>query len=172
MKNKKLIRTDVVSNSMFPIIRAGDIIFAAPCKNPRMGDIVIFKLNKKVISGDRKVGYLVHRVIGTKMIKNKKCFVEKGDHCTPAWGFQDTPIGKVIKVQHNGHIVNLNERRWKLYNKRMTLLSLLEYKVYTLTDPLFRMLPQNMNKRYRRFFSRSLNQIKVFSRKLIIKNCV
>ena len=59
--------------SMFPTLRTGQAVYYSECpaKALHRGDIILFKINKKIIC---------HRLIGKWQFKNKIILFEKGDN--------------------------------------------------------------------------------------------
>lgn len=93
-------------NSMKPVINPGDKVFIekAKIKNIKVGEIVVFYQNKKLVA---------HRVT---RIKNKH-IITKGDNSF----FFDRPLkqnevlGKVVKIEGKYGILNLSSRIAKIF---------------------------------------------------------
>lgn len=83
--------------SMSPFIRSGDIITLAPLHHrPQFGAIVAH-INPAT---DRLA---VHRIIARK---NSNCLFRGDNSCySDGWAAQDKIIGRVIRVEHQGHNV-------------------------------------------------------------------
>ncbi len=100
----------VISSSMEPMFRIGDMIFVETVKDGKIfiGDIIVFK--RKMSEGE----FVTHRVIGKRRINGELCFLEKGDRIDIAnWIHEDAILGKVNTVKRNGKIiVRLNNDKW------------------------------------------------------------
>ena len=89
--------------SMHPLIREGTTLTFIPAAADRciaVGDIALFERGSLVIA---------HRIVGQFYRDGSLCFREKGDNTfSPGFFLADCLIGRVIKIEHNGHILDLN----------------------------------------------------------------
>ncbi len=118
----------VVSNSMAPLIKAGDSVIADITQpdSIRRGDIVVIR---------REVDFLTHRAI--KSIEGG--WLTKGDNTI----LFDLPsntnnvIGRVVAVNQGNQSISFQTRKWSIINPILAKLSELEGKAFAI-HPLLR----------------------------------
>jgi hypothetical protein len=91
--------------SMHPLIKEGSTLTFIPASADRaitVGDIALFERAETLVA---------HRIVGRFYQDGSLCFREKGDNIfLPGFFPADCLIGRVIKIEHNGHILDLNAR--------------------------------------------------------------
>lgn len=90
--SKPVLISTVISNSMFPLLKRGDIVFLKQAKEPELlkkGDIVVFKTESGSYSSK---GWVMHRIVGGNC---KEGFITKGD----ANDMDDIEIGGTVPVK-------------------------------------------------------------------------
>lgn len=114
--------------SMTPFIRDGDTLTIAPLGGcpPRLGEVVAFSH-----LADKGESLVVHRVVG----RQPKGFVIQGDGngCTPEIIPSGSILGRVVKVERNGHCIRLGlglERRLIAWLSRTNLFWKLAWPVW------------------------------------------
>lgn len=105
----------VTSESMLPILQAGDTIVVEPSHNKplRQGDIVVCMQN--VQSGGEYEDWVVHRLVG----KSDQGWLTKGDHLR-AFDIpvpRDAILGRVIQIVHQGERIDLQSFPWREVNR-------------------------------------------------------
>lgn len=118
----------VVSNSMAPLIRAGDSVIADITQpdSIRRGDIVVIR---------REEDFLTHRAI----IPNKGNWFTKGDNAI----LFDPPsntnnvIGRVVAINKGNQSITFQTRKWTFINPILAKLGELEAEAFAL-HPLLR----------------------------------
>jgi signal peptidase I len=118
-----VIQLTVVSNSMKPLIAAGDQIIAEITYPDRIkrGDVIVIR---------RNTDFLTHRAI----YKNRGSWITKGDNNT----LPDTPIptdkriGRVIAIASETQAIDLQARKWTYLNPILGWLCTLEVKAFGL----------------------------------------
>lgn len=101
----------IVSGSMEPMIRAGDVVRVtrAELSGVRIGDILAFKEGRNV---------LVHRVIGKSFSKRQLVFRHRGDAGAGSGRIAARHvIGKVISIEKEGREIRLDSRRHVIGNR-------------------------------------------------------
>jgi hypothetical protein len=90
---------------MYPLIKEGSTLTFIPAAADRaitVGDIALF---------ERVDTLVAHRIVGRFYQDGSLCFREKGDNTFLPGSFPaDSLIGRVIKIEHNGYILDLNTR--------------------------------------------------------------
>jgi hypothetical protein len=91
--------------SMHPLIKEGSTLTFIPAAADRsiiVGDIALFERAETLVA---------HRIVGRFYQDGSLCFREKGDNTfLPGFFTADCLIGRVIRIEHNGHILDLNAR--------------------------------------------------------------
>lgn len=112
----------VASDSMAPLLRAGDRILVEPCTAEwvRWSDVIVFR---------SAAGPMVHRVLGVRRGSTPQ-LIEKGD-ANPFGGSiaPDAVIGRVCRRDREGRSVDLRRGRGRLIQMAMAALSLAELSV-------------------------------------------
>lgn len=106
---KQKLWLPVLSGSMLPLLRIGDKVLVQSAKpdNIKIGDIVVFKDNDKLV---------VHRVI-QKYESDKLSFLQKGDNTRISEIISGEEIvGKVTAIRRNKRTICLNKGIWKMWN--------------------------------------------------------
>jgi signal peptidase I len=96
------IKSKVISASMEPAIKVGDIctIMLVNPKEIMIGSVIAFKRNGAIT---------IHRIVDIREEKNKRVFYEKGDNAKLiSQVMQDEILGKVISVEKEGKLINLD----------------------------------------------------------------
>lgn len=122
------IRVNASGNSMYPMIREGDLLVIQPIKDAhvRLGEVILFKKSN--------VRLLAHRVIKKTNRGGSSCYFTQGDHtfvkdgCIP---FADI-LGYVKSIERGGRKINSSNLIYKMLGKFMVL--------YLRTDPKKRRL--------------------------------
>jgi signal peptidase I len=101
------IRLEVISRSMFPMLKPGDIVVVerAPSESLRIGDLVVSR---------RRGEFITHRLVA----RGAESWITKGDaqrHLDPP-ASRDAIFGKVVAIEHKGAQINLQTSYWKLAN--------------------------------------------------------
>ncbi|MEI8173690.1 MAG: signal peptidase I [Deltaproteobacteria bacterium] len=122
------IRFRVKGFSMRPFIRDGDFIIVAPVENSSisLGDVVFF------FSDDDQV--IVHRVIRKYKSNGGISMMVKGD---ATFGLPDKVdsrniLGKVVVIERNGHIKNLNTKFYRTLNLLFAVISPFSHMTYSI----------------------------------------
>ncbi len=119
----------VCSSSMSPFVKADDEVIVKRYKlsDLRNGDIIVFSKYQDLY---------VHRLVSSKVIKDKVSLLTKGDSSR----IFDEPLnqedflGKVIQIHRKTQSINLENWFWKTVNRCISFLSYSEaavYKIYT-----------------------------------------
>jgi signal peptidase I len=129
-------------SSMVPLIKPGSKVFVDSSikRDYRPGDIICFLKNSSTL--------FAHRLIKWEFHNEKKFAVEKGDN---VYGFSLIPyeqiIGKVIKIENNKFIIDLNSSKWRSINAilakiayiQVLLLKAIPYSYHR--DPIIKRIP-------------------------------
>ncbi len=108
----------VTSDSMAPLLRAGDRILVEPCAGRmRWGDVVVFRT---------PAGAMVHRVVAMRRGRSPR-IIEKGD-ANPFAGAVDLDavVGRVCRRDRGGDAVDFMRGRGRLIQLILAALSLAE----------------------------------------------
>lgn len=108
----------VTSDSMAPMLRAGDRILIEPCAGRiRWGDVIVFR---------SAAGSIVHRVIGVRRGR-APLLIEKGD-ANPFAGTVSPAavVGRVCRRDREGRSVDMVHGSGRLIQVALTLLSMVE----------------------------------------------
>ncbi len=109
----------VTSDSMAPLLRAGDRILVEPCAGRvRWGDVIVFR---------SAAGPMVHRALGIRHGGASPQIIEKGD-ANPFAGTVEVAavVGRVCRRDRDGSPVDLLHGRGRLVQVALTTLSLVE----------------------------------------------
>lgn len=124
----------MVSNSMYPLIREGDHLVIEP--QPRqfyLGDVVIYRRHQQLIA---------HRLIAIRQSEQAKWFILKGDN---AIGI-DPPLsrkqlmGRVVRVERALGKADYTTRRWRILNRLAVGFSRLAGNYYRFARTLKRVM--------------------------------
>jgi hypothetical protein len=89
--------------SMYPLVREGATITFIPAAADRaiiIGDIALFERAETLVA---------HRIVGCFYLDGFRWFREKGDNTFLPGSFPaDSLIGRVIIIEHSGHVLDLN----------------------------------------------------------------
>jgi len=122
--------------SMYPLIVEGSTLTFIPCSCGRsvaLGDIVLF---------ERAGALVAHRIVGRYCLDGCEWFREKGDNAFATGCFSSSAlIGRIIKVEHNGHAHDLTSVRhrfagrllgiyWGTFFASLRFLSILKRAVF------------------------------------------
>jgi hypothetical protein len=92
--------------SMHPLIREGSTLTFLPAAADRsicIGDIALFERMETLVA---------HRIVGRFYLDGTLWFREKGDNTCVSGSFPaDSLIGRVIKIEHSGHVHDLTALR-------------------------------------------------------------
>ena len=119
----KQIRVNASGNSMYPMIREGDLLLIQPIMEVcvRLGEVILLKKSN--------VRLLAHRVIKKIRRRGSICYVTQGDHtsindgCIPLADI----LGVVKSIERDGRIINSSNLIYKMLGKFMVF--------YLRTDP-------------------------------------
>lgn len=108
----------VTSDSMAPLLRAGDRILVEPCADRiRWGDVIVFR---------SPAGPTVHRVLGIRRDTVPPQIIEKGDANPFAGSIALTAVsGRVCRRDREGRSLDLNHGRGRVIQLILATLSLL-----------------------------------------------
>ena len=144
-QNGNVIRFKIISNSMNPMIKLGDVVKVSSVEPSRIctGDIIAFIDNGNII---------VHRVIGIFRHKQKLNFRHRGDAGSGSGIITlKSLIGRVIVIERKGREIHLDTRinviTSKLLGWRLKIKDSLDNKkyrpisngIYLLTKPIWRL---------------------------------
>lgn len=147
MKTKHVFESRIISDSMRPLIRKGDLTIAEPCKKPKIGDIVLFKLDKEMIIGNKKTRYITHRLVGMKKARNKNILLEKGDSALCCNMLPEKcAVGRITAIKNKERTIDLHKGVWKFYTKAMKITSIAEHNIFNSLMPLTSRMPKIINK--------------------------
>ena len=147
---------------MDPFILRDDTIIVKPCDYTgiNLGDIILFKLTKiskiNIEGKSKNVRYVVHRVIGRRIIEGKKYLIQKG--YAHMFGYPvkyEQVIGKVVVIERGDYSIELNKIKWKILNMIFTILAVSEYGLSEVSKYIFKFLP----KKSKYYFMRKFSQI-------------
>ena len=104
------LRLEVISRSMLPVLRPGDkiVVQKVGAESLEIGDLVIAL---------RQGEFITHRLVG---LGSKECYT-KGDNAH----YLDPPVksesilGKVIAIEREDNIIDLQSPGWKLTNRML-----------------------------------------------------
>lgn len=133
--------------SMLPLIKPKSKVYVLPLDNCKLkpGDIICFLQNS--------ITFFAHRLIYFKNLNGKKYALEKGDN---VYAFSLIPyeqiIAKVIKIEDDNCIINLNSCPWRIANFilgkiafiHILLLKLFPYSYHS--DPIIKKIPHYLAK--------------------------
>ena len=129
-------------NSMHPFIEPGSRVFmeSISVQEYRKGDIICFIKDLPTV--------FAHRLVKKTIANWIPCFLEKGDN---VYGFSAVPVnrilGRLIKIEQNNKIINLNSSYWKTVNYLLALIASLQVVLLKLLpysyqrDPLLKRIP-------------------------------
>ena len=125
MAKGKFPYLNVISNSMAPLVRAGDQIRLAPRSVEALvpGDVVVIRGSSELVT---------HRYWGIIDIKNSIQFITKGDrpqHFDPPNDI-DTLVGLVIARKRNGKLLELKNRYGRWLNRQLTRLAAVDNRLF------------------------------------------
>ena len=143
LNDKKCIRGRLKGKSMNPIISNNEIITIKPVSadDIMVGDIIAFKSNLIV----------THRLIRKYRNGDKRIIVTKGDSSRdfdiPTKG--ENILGRLISIEkHNGVVINLETRTWRIINYIIAIYSLSTGLLYQNLCSIKRTLLKNRNNRF------------------------
>jgi hypothetical protein len=125
MAKGKFPYLNVISNSMAPLIRAGDQIRLAPRSVDALlpGDVVVIRGISELVT---------HRYWGIVDIKNDLQLITKGDrpqHFDPPNDI-DTLVGLVIARKRNGKLLELKNSYGQWLNRQLTRLAAVDNRLF------------------------------------------
>jgi signal peptidase I len=100
----------VVSMSMYPVIEINDRVLVKKTAIDKVisGDIVLFKVDRI---------FIVHRIIKIMKKDGSTILLQKGDANNYAGIiFPESIVGKIVSIEKNGKIIELESLRWKCIN--------------------------------------------------------
>ena len=102
------LRFQVVSNSMSPVLCAGDTVYIEPVKanELRVGDIAAF---------ETPGGMMIHRIVRCKQTQDRIRLLQMSDvELHPSWVEEQAVAGRVVKVQRRTRQADLRHpiARW------------------------------------------------------------
>lgn len=114
------VRLTVISNSMWPVLRTGDVVSVQPIEPAviRMGEIVVMR---------RGTDLITHRLIDS----NGEYWITRGDNAV----FADAPmtraacLGRVIAIEGAGPRIDLAQPRWVQLNQRLGRLNRAPWRI-------------------------------------------
>lgn len=120
------LKLEVISQSMLPILKPGDkiVVEKVGVESLEIGDVLVVL---------RKGEFITHRLVGWG---SKECYT-KGDnarHFDPPVQFERI-LGKVIAIEREDKITDLQSRHWKLSNRTLG-------HYHAFTGRMFRLLRQ------------------------------
>ena len=135
----------VSGRSMLPTIETGEKILIRSVRSEqiKIGDIVVYETNNKIIS---------HRIVSSGPLR----FMIKGDH-ELVWRTynHDCILGKVISIEkHDGCIINLETRTWRIINCIFAIYSLSTGLIYQKLCIIKKNLLKNKNNYFLNFTSK------------------
>ena len=101
--------------SMKPFIRSNSNLTIKPAEKISIGDIIVFQSKK---------GLVTHRVVKKKRHEDH-LLITKGDNSETTDGLvkRSQVVGKVVKIEYEGNIIELASPLWRSLNYVIALLS-------------------------------------------------
>ena len=134
---------------MSPLILKGDVIIVKPYNYAKinLGDTILFKMAKiakiNKEGKNKKVCYVVHRVIGRRTIAGRKYLVQKGDASIFGCLIEHERVaGKVVAIERGDYSIDLNKIEWKVLNTIFTIFAVFEYGLSEVLAPILKFLPK------------------------------
>lgn len=115
------VRLTVISDSMWPVLRTGDVVSVQPIEPAviRVGEIVVMRRGAELIT---------HRLIDS----DGEHWVTRGDNTV----FADAPmmraacLGRVMAIESVGSPIDLAQPRWVQLNQRLGRLNRVPWRVH------------------------------------------
>jgi hypothetical protein len=114
------LRLTVISDSMWPLLRAGDAVRVQPIEPAaiRVGDVVVVR---------RGADLITHRVIDI----DGEHWVTRGDNAV----FADAPVpwaaclGRVSAIEHGADPIDLAQPQWSRLNRRLAQIGRVQWRI-------------------------------------------
>ena len=151
----------VTSNSMFPLIEAGDKLFVEFVSPSRLvpGDIITYRCREDIL--------ITHRVVGRVFKEDGELhFFEKGDRGVFAPLIpQKVILGKVTKIRKNESVFELNDGIIGFFNKMLAFYSIF---IFRLNETLFSRRMNSLNRKRRLYISKFLLRLSLLPNMMFI----
>lgn len=126
IKEKKVFEFEVISNSMSPLLKAGDKVSIRSISPGvlKKGDIIVYRINNHLY---------VHRYIYKTETKDNSCkLITKADNL-PNFDQWKVPLeelfGKVISIKKDCGEINLESLFWRMHNYLLSWASYLQVSI-------------------------------------------